>query len=152
RIVSRPAAKDDGTPGTEEAQITISRRLRVWRDDLDARLHQVRPVPDVFRISFSDDENDGRVIGERSIRQSINPPVLDESLLANSIDIDDRSDRDNVSLQPVDDSSCLRAGTTMRLFNGHFISRFLLITGNEVDIDISPEFPRRIVGDVQQLD
>src|SRR5262249_14627850 len=146
------AAKDDGTPGREETQITVSGCLRVRRDDLNAGLHQVRPVLDAFRVSFSDHENDRRVIGERSIRESINPSVLDESLPANGIDVDDRGIRAPFRSKPVDDSPGLRSGPAVRLFDGHFISGFFFITGNEVDVDISPEFPCRIVGYVQQLD
>src|SRR5262245_5455148 len=89
RILSRPAAKDYRTPRREKTQITISRCLGVRRDDLNTGLHEVCPVPDAFRISFSYDENDRRVIGERSLRQSINPAVFDETLPANGIDVDD---------------------------------------------------------------
>src|SRR5262249_48592099 len=134
-------------PGGEEGELTIAGRLRVRGHDLDAGLHDVRPVVDAFRVALADHEDDGRGVGQRLVREAFRPVRRHEPGLGDLVRIAPQRERDDVGVEAVHYRARLRAGPAVRLPDGD-----LRVLRREGGVDGPVELARGIVRDVQQLD
>ena len=146
----RAAALGHCATRRKEAELAVPGRLRVRRDDLDARLHDVRPILDVLRIALANDEHDRRRVRARVVGKFLLPSVVDELGLADRVGVGPHRERHDVGVEAVDDGARLRARAAVRLFDLERRARALLVGGDEVRVDVAPQLARRVVGDVQQ--
>src|SRR6185437_10740786 len=56
-------------------------RLRVWRDDRDARLHQIAPVLDRLWIALTHQEDNRGRVRRAVLRQALLPSLIDQAAL-----------------------------------------------------------------------
>ena len=139
-------------PGRQIGPAGAPRCLGIGRDHLDVRLHQIVPVPDLLGIAFAHQKNDGRGVGRGILRQAflpVGPKQL--AVLGNRVEVGGQSQRDNISLQPVDHRAGLRARTAMAVGDGDIVALGFLLCGKSL-VDLLVQSARRVIADIQQLD
>ena len=92
-------------PSGEVVPASAARGLRVWRDDLDPIFNEVVPILNPFGIAVANQENDGRGIGRRIVAKPFLPISVDQPGPGDLIDVALERERDNVGLEPIDDSA-----------------------------------------------
>ena len=91
------------------------------------------------------------VYGRAVVRQTLLPVLRNElPTLVQRIDVVGERKRYDIGIQPVDHGARLLAGTTVGLPDGDGFPGLLLPVPGEGGVEILVQFPRRIVGDVQQ--
>ena len=127
--------------------------LRIRGDDGDARLYEVVPVLDFLRIAGAHEEHNGARVGRGVFREAGLPVGGNEfGPFMERVDVLTERERDHVGLEAVDDGAGLFAGAAVRLFHDDGVAGLGLPMGGEGPVEIGIELPRRIVGDVEQLD
>src|SRR6185369_8726245 len=121
--------------------------LGIGGDDRDTRLHQVVPVFDLFGIALTHQEDDGGGVGGAVVGQFLLPARLDQGLLGDGVDVVGQSQGDHISLEAVDDSTGLFAGTAMGLFDGDVVTGFTLPVRSESLVEICVQFAGWVIGD-----
>ena len=128
-----------------------ARCLRVRRDDLDARLHQIVPVLDALRVALAHEKHDRRRVWRAVVRQELDPARRDQPALRDGLDVVRERERHHVGLEPVDDRARLRARSGMRLADRDFLSaRFRRPVLGERFVERAVQLACGIVGDVQE--
>ncbi len=113
RLVLRAAAANDRAPCGQQAELAVAGGLRARRDDRDVRTDEIGPVVDVLRVSLADDEDDGRGVGLRVVRQPLCPAVGDETVLVQRLDIGGKREGHDIGRKPVDHRAGLARGTAV---------------------------------------
>ncbi len=149
-LVPRSAPQHHGAPGAEEGEIAVARGLGIRRDDRNPRFDEVRPILHAFGVPFADHEDDGRHIGERLVRQPVDPTLLDEAASGDGIGVDHRGQADDVGLETVDDRPGLGARAAVRLLHLHGLPGLRFPGRGEPAIDVLVELAGRVVGDIEQ--
>src|ERR1019366_5017129 len=96
-------AVDYRSPGGQNAEFSVSRCLRIRRDDGNSGANQVRPVFDVPGISFADDEDNRRSVRLGFIWQALGPAVGDQPPLMKRLDIGAQRQGDDIGGHAIDD-------------------------------------------------
>ncbi len=148
-VLAAPTTEHDRTPGAEEPQLAITGCLRVRRDDVDAWLHQIRPVLDALWISFADDEHDRRDVRQRTIRQPLAHSAIRP--LARSRWCRRQGQRHDVGLEPVDHRAGLRARAAVRLLDRSFVFASL-DSRDEHGVDVAPQLACRVIRHIEQFE
>src|SRR4051812_20752876 len=92
-----------------------------------ARLDEVRPVENLFRIAFAHQKYDGRCV-RRAVVRKTGLPVRSQALAfaLNRVDVIRERQRYDVRLQTIDHGSCLTRRTAVRLSDGDVLTGALL--------------------------
>ena len=138
------------TPCGEIVPARAARGLRIWRDDFDARFHQVVPILDAFRIALAHQEHDGRSVGRGIRRQALLPVRRDQPAIGDGVDVVGESERHDVGLKAVDHRARLRAGTAVGCFDRQRLAGIGLVPDLEGLAETGVKLPRRIVGNIKQ--
>ena len=107
-------------PGGKEVPACTAGGFRVRGDHFNARLDQVIPVLDAFRVALAHKEHDGRGVRRARLRQA-GLPVLRDQLaeLVQLVDIASQGQGYHVSFQTIDHRTGLFARTAVGLLKGH---------------------------------
>ena len=97
------------SPGSQKAQLAVTPRARIGRDDLHAIADKVWPIVNVLGISLANDKNNRRVVRQRMMWQPLFPVVLHQAVLADQFDIAPHRQSRDVGVQAFDDRSRLIA-------------------------------------------
>ena len=111
----------------------------------------VAPIPDPLRVALADEEDDCRGVGRGIVWQALLPIGRDQlAFLVQRIDVIGERERDDIGGKTVDHRARLLARTAMRLADAHPFAGFRLPLPRESGVDLRVEFPRRIIGDIEQ--
>ncbi|MNR31601.1 hypothetical protein D3C85_1491220 [compost metagenome] len=103
----------------------------------------------LFRVAFTHQEDDGRGVRRRVVRQAFNPVLINTTALCNGVHVIGQRQRDHVGFDAVDDRRRLFARATVRLANHHVIAGFLFVVGRKGFVVLIVKLTRRIVRHVQ---
>ena len=145
-----PSCRFAVLPRREVVPARAAGRLRVWRDDRNARLHQVAPVLDPLWIAFAHQEDDRGGVGRAVLRQAFLPSLVDQAALLHRIDVVRERERDHVGFEAVDDGPRLSAGAAVGLLDGHLLVRLGLPELDEGGVEVCVQLTRRVVRHVEQ--
>src|SRR5471032_1711982 len=74
-------------PGCQVIPAGAARGFRIWRDDRYARLDQVIPVLDAFRVALAYQEHDGRGVRRAVVRKFLLPVGSQQLVVGQRIDV-----------------------------------------------------------------
>jgi hypothetical protein len=132
-------------PSGEVVPASTAGGFRIRCDDLDPLFNKVVPILDTLGIAVANQEDDGRGIGRRIVAESLLPIGVDEPGLGDLVDVALERERDNVGLEPVDDSAGLLSRAPMRLINDYGFSSLGLPFLDKCLVDSVVEFAGWVV-------
>ncbi|MNC36400.1 hypothetical protein D3C75_849210 [compost metagenome] len=136
-------------PGCQIVPACATGAFRVWGDHGYARLHQIIPVVDLFRVAFTHQENDGGGVRCGVVRQAFNPVLIDASAFRDGIHVVSQRQGHDIGFDTVNDRRCLLTGTAVRLADHHVVAGFLFPVRRERFVVLIVQFTCRIVRHVQ---
>ena len=151
-VLLAAARGQGGTPRREEAVLPVARGLRVGRDDRDAVAVEIRPVGNLLGVTLADDEDDDRVVGNRTVVVAILPVGADQPRLGDRLDVGPGGQRDDIGVEAVDDGAGLASRSGMRLLDRDGRSVLLLVVLGEGGVDVAVEFAGRVIRHVEKFD
>ena len=137
-------------PGGEIVPAGAAGGFWIRRDHLDAFLHEVTPVEDALRIALADEEDDGRGVRCRVVRELAAPVLGKQPGVGDLVDVALERERHDIGGKAIDDGARLRTGAAMRLLDGDGFAGFLLPIRDERFVVSFVELARWIVGDVEK--
>ncbi len=99
----------------------------------------------LLRVAFAHQEDDGRRVRRRVVRQAFYPVFLNAPAFGDGVNVIGQRQRHHVGLDAVDHRGRLFAGTAVRLSHRHLVAGFRLIVLAECRVVSLIELTRRIV-------
>ena len=104
-----------------------------------------------FGIALADQEHDRRGVGRRLFGQALRQSAgILPRVLGDRIDVAFERQRHHIGVEPVDHRARLLARAAMRGLDGDRLAGLRLPMRGEGRVEFLVEFPRRIIGDVEQ--
>src|SRR6266516_676084 len=125
------------SPGGQIIPARAAGGLGIGRDDRDARLDEVVPVPDAFGIALAHQENNGGGVRGAVVGQAFLPVFGKQSgPFRYGVDVVGQRQRDDIGSESVDDGAGLLAGATVRLLDGHAVVGLLFPMLGKSDVEV----------------
>ncbi len=103
---------------------------------------------DAFRVIFTNQEDNGRGVGRRVVRQTLNPVFINTTAFCNGINIRLQRQCDHIRPNAVNYGGRLLTRTAMRLTNHDIIAGFLFVVRTERFVVLFVQFTCWIVGNI----
>mmetsp|Transcript_1013 Transcript_1013/g.2518 ORF Transcript_1013/g.2518 Transcript_1013/m.2518 type:complete len:300 (-) Transcript_1013:577-1476(-) len=143
------AGGDDAAPGRQVAIAAVAGDLGVGDDDLHAGPGQVAPVLDALGVALAHQEQHGRRVGRRAIREAAAPVGRGQAVDGELVDVGGLVHRHDVGLQAADHGADLFARTAVALVHADRMA-LGLFGGHEGRVELLVQLAGHVVGHVEQ--